>query len=73
MSTDVNRLAVITWLAENTNGLGRTALMKYCYSSTGMARACEEAFPERAIVAAVTGENAFCATLWPRRRREVIG
>jgi hypothetical protein len=31
MSTDVNRLAVITWLAENTSGLGRTALMKYCY------------------------------------------
>lgn len=32
MSTDVNRLAVITWLAENnTGGLGRTALMKYCY------------------------------------------
>jgi len=31
MSTDVNRLAVITWLAENTRGLGRTALMKYCY------------------------------------------
>jgi uncharacterized protein len=31
MSTDVNRLAVITWLAENAGGLGRTALMKYCY------------------------------------------
>jgi hypothetical protein len=31
MSTDVNRLAVITWLAENTGSLGRTALMKYCY------------------------------------------
>jgi hypothetical protein len=31
MSTDVNRLAVITWLAENISGLGRTALMKYCY------------------------------------------
>src|SRR5437879_13176120 len=31
MSTDVNRLAVITWLAENAGSLGRTALMKYCY------------------------------------------
>lgn len=31
MSIDVNRLAVITWLSENTRGLGRTALMKYCY------------------------------------------
>ena len=31
MSIDFNRIAVITWLAENTNGLGRTALMKYCY------------------------------------------
>ncbi len=31
MSTDVNRLAVITWLAESASGLGRTALMKYCY------------------------------------------
>jgi hypothetical protein len=31
MSLDVNRLAVITWIAENTSGLGRTALMKYCY------------------------------------------
>ena len=31
MTTDVNRLAVITWLAENTSKLGRTALMKYCY------------------------------------------
>jgi len=31
MSIDVNRLAVITWLSENTSGLGRTALMKYCY------------------------------------------
>jgi hypothetical protein len=35
MSTDVNRLAIITWLAENASGLGRTfgrtALMKYCY------------------------------------------
>lgn len=31
MSTDLNRLAVITWLAENAGGLGRTALMKYCY------------------------------------------
>lgn len=31
MSFDVNRLAVITWLAENARGLGRTALMKYCY------------------------------------------
>ena len=31
MSTDVNRLAVITWLSEKTGGLGRTALMKYCY------------------------------------------
>jgi uncharacterized protein len=31
MTTDVNRLATITWLAENAKGLGRTALMKYCY------------------------------------------
>jgi hypothetical protein len=31
MSIDMNRLAVITWLAENARGLGRTALMKYCY------------------------------------------
>jgi uncharacterized protein len=31
MSIDVNRLAVITWLSENTRSLGRTALMKYCY------------------------------------------
>jgi hypothetical protein len=31
MSTDVNRLGIITWLAENADGLGRTALMKYCY------------------------------------------
>jgi len=31
MITDVNRLAVITWLAENASGFGRTALMKYCY------------------------------------------
>jgi len=31
MSTDVNRLAAITWLAEHADGIGRTALMKYCY------------------------------------------
>ncbi len=31
MSTDVNRLAVITWLAGNCGGRGRTALMKFCY------------------------------------------
>ncbi len=31
MSINANRLAVITWLAENAAGLGRTALMKYCY------------------------------------------
>ncbi len=31
MSTDVNRHAAIIWLAEHADGLGRTALMKYCY------------------------------------------
>jgi hypothetical protein len=31
MSTDVNRIAAITWLAEHAEGFGRTALMKYCY------------------------------------------
>jgi uncharacterized protein YwgA len=31
MSLDTDRIAVITWLAENTDGMGRTALMKYCY------------------------------------------
>ena len=29
--TDMNRLAVITALAQTSNNLGRTALMKYCY------------------------------------------
>jgi len=31
MIVNLNRIAVITWLAANTRGLGRTALMKYCY------------------------------------------
>jgi hypothetical protein len=31
MNIESNRIAVITRLAERSPGLGRTALMKYCY------------------------------------------
>lgn len=31
MSADTDRVAIITWLAENARGMGRTVLMKYCY------------------------------------------
>jgi hypothetical protein len=31
MNTESNRIALITRLVEKVPGLGRTALMKYCY------------------------------------------